>query len=211
MVRFGTLPTLIALAIAVHALGISVPETGAQQEGGLPLQLAGVNPNMIVDLDQSVRFFQLMEVGCCSWYEPGAADESAPGHADGSFPGSSVASMNRNRGVNLYVINDKSGNITQFVGIPFHVEATGGGLNKNKISEMLLNAFFTSDCSSQFTRSGYLYSTQTGSQASTSGEGGSMTLTWEYANGLPAKVNGIAEPDWCITLYSATVMVASQY
>jgi hypothetical protein len=103
MVRFRTSQAWFALAMAVVALGVvAVPRAAAQPSGWLPLQLTGYNTDVIVDLDQSVRFAQLFDAGCCAWFESGAVDDSGTEHDDGIPAGSTFQSMTGS-GVNYLI------------------------------------------------------------------------------------------------------------
>jgi hypothetical protein len=89
--------------MAVLALGIvAVPQAAAQPTGWLPLQLTGYNADVIVDLDQNVRFAQLFDAGCCAWFESGAVDDGGTEHDDGIPAGSTFASMTGS-GVNYMI------------------------------------------------------------------------------------------------------------
>jgi hypothetical protein len=190
MARLGTLPAFLALGIAVLALGIVVPEAGAQPGEGLPLQLVDYNPDVIVDLVQGLQ----LDADYRSWYRSGAVEENASDHADSILPGSSIVSMSGNGGTRMYVVAPSG------INQPFQVVATGGWLNTNKLSqlsELLLTPYTTSDCSGVFTRNGLAYTQlqQNGLQAASSGSGGSLTLTWEMG-GLPAALSNV----WCLNL-----------
>jgi len=103
MLRFGRFQTLFALGIAVFALGIvAVPEAGAQPVGWLPLQLTGYNADVIIDLNQSVRFAQLFDSSGGAWFESGAVDDTSMEHDDGIPAGSAFTSMTGS-GVNYLI------------------------------------------------------------------------------------------------------------
>jgi hypothetical protein len=118
MFRFGRFQSLLALGIAVLALGIvAVPQAGAQPTGWLPLQLTGYNTDVITDLNQSVRFAQLFDAGCCAWFESGAVDDAGTEHDDGIPAGSTFASMTGS-GVNYLIQPAVYNNVLQISNDP---------------------------------------------------------------------------------------------
>jgi hypothetical protein len=103
MFRFGRFQSLLTLGIAVVALGIvAVPQARAQPSGWLPLQLTGYHADVIIDVDQNVRFAQLFDAGCCAWFESGAVSDDGTEHDDGIPAGSTFASMTGS-GVNYMI------------------------------------------------------------------------------------------------------------
>jgi hypothetical protein len=104
MVGCGRVQTILALGMAVIALGtVGVPQAAAQPQGvWLPLQLFGYNADVISDADQNVRFAQLFDAGCCAWFEAGATDDAGNLHVDGLLAGSTFSSMTGS-GVNYLI------------------------------------------------------------------------------------------------------------
>jgi hypothetical protein len=195
MARFGTLPALLALGIAVLALGIVVPESLAQPTEAQPVQLADHNADVIVDLVQGLR----LESDYRSWYGSSAL-ENASDHAGGILPDSSFESMAFG-GVKMYVYDSKGNKITDLNQTgPITVEAIGAGINNvNRIPNLYLYAFKTSDCSGQFAHMGnpnlYPPSEQRGPGNCEDG-----TCTFTYAVGsFPSTIS----TEWCFNLILA--------
>jgi hypothetical protein len=119
MFRFGSLQSLLALGIAVVAVGIvAVPQAGAQPPSGwLPLQLTGYNADVIADREPSVRFAQLFDQSCCAWFETGLVDDNGTEHDDGLVTGSVFASLT-NSGVNYMIQPAVYNNVLQISNDP---------------------------------------------------------------------------------------------
>src|SRR5262249_8311396 len=85
---------------------------GAQPTGWLPLQLIGYNADVIIDLNQSVRFAQLFDKSCCAWFESGAIDDGGMEHDDGIPAGITFTSMTGS-GVNYLIQPPVFNNVLQ--------------------------------------------------------------------------------------------------
>ena len=78
MTRFGRFQTLIALGIAVFALGsIALPAAHGQ---AMPIDLTGYDTDVIIDADMSVQFAASYDgdpgrEGDSAWFENGAVDD----------------------------------------------------------------------------------------------------------------------------------------
>jgi hypothetical protein len=179
MFRFGRFQSLLALGIAVVALGaVALPQAGAQPTGWLPLQLTGYNADVIIDIDQNVRFAQLFDAGCCAWFESGAVDDGGTEHDDGIPAGSTFASMTGS-GVNYLIQPAVFNNVLQ---ISNNSGAQGQGVPASGTLTLLNPAAYSQIAI--FSSSGNSNGTATG------------TVTVNYADGssLSASFNSF---DWC--------------
>jgi hypothetical protein len=179
MSRFGRFQSLLALGMAVIALGVvAVPQAVAQPSGWLPLQLTGYNADVIVDVNQNVRFAQLFDAGCCAWFESGAVDDTGTEHDDGIPAGSTFASMTGS-GVNYMIQPAVFNNVLQVSNNP---AAQGEGVPASGTLTLLNPAAYSQIAI--FSSSGNSNGTATG------------TLTVNYSDGssLAGTYNTF---DWC--------------
>jgi hypothetical protein len=170
---------MFALGIAVLALGtFQVPQAAAQPSGWLPLQLTGYNADVIIDIDQSVRFAQLFDAGCCAWFESGAVDDAGNEHDDGIPAGSAFASMTGS-GVNYLIQPAIYNNVLQ---ISNNAGAQGEGVPPSAVLTLISPSNYSQIAI--FSSSGNSNGTATG------------TLTINYADGSTqdAPFNSF---DWC--------------
>jgi hypothetical protein len=165
--------------MAIAAVGIvAVPQAGAQPSGWLPLQLTGYNADVIIDIDQNVRFAQLFDAGCCAWFESGAVDDGGTEHDDGIPAGSTFASMTGS-GVNYLIQPAVYSNVLQ---ISNNSGAQNQGVPASGTLTLLTPAAYSQIAI--FSSSGNSNGTATG------------TVTVNYADGtsLSASFNTF---DWC--------------
>jgi len=189
MVRFGRFQTLVALGIAVLALGIvAVPQAAAQPTGWLPLQLTGYNADVIADREPSVRFAQLFDAGCCAWFESGAVDDGGTEHDDGLIAGSVFASMTGS-GVNYLIQPAIYNNVLQ---ISSQQAALDQGVAPGGTLTLMTPAAYS----------------KIATFASGGNGGGTGTLTVNYADGtsLAASYNCF---DWCGGTHAESVIPPS--
>ena len=171
--------TLLALGMAVVALGIvAVPQAGAQPSGWLPLQLTGYNADVIIDVDQSVRFAQLFDSGCCAWFESGAVDDSGTEHDDGIPAGSTFASMT-NSGVNYLIQPAVFNNVLQVSNDP---AAQGQGVPASGTLTLLNPAAYSKIA---------IFSSSGNSNGTAAG---TLTVNYADSSSLAGTYNSF---DWC--------------
>jgi hypothetical protein len=173
MARFGRFQILLALGMAVLALGIvAVPQAAAQPSGWLPLQLTGYNTDVIIDLDQSVRFAQLFDQGCCAWFESGAVDDSGTEHDDGIPAGSTFQSMTGS-GVNYLIQPAVYNNVLQ---VSNAADAQAGGTPASATLTLVNPAAYSQIAI--FASSGNSTPTSTGTLTVNYADGSTLAGTW---------------------------------
>jgi hypothetical protein len=159
--------------MAVLALSIvAVPQAAAQPSGWLPLQLTGYNTDVITDLNQSVRFAQLFDQGCCGWFESGAVDDQGTEHDDGIPAGSTFASMTGS-GVNYMIQPAIFNNVLQVSNAD---DAQAGGTPATGTLTLLTPAAYSSIAI--FASSGNSNATATGTLTVNYDDGSTLDGTW---------------------------------
>jgi hypothetical protein len=192
MVRFGRVQVMLALGMAVIALGtVGVPQAAAQPQGvWLPLPLFGYNADVISDADQNVRFAQLFDASCCAWFETGATDDAGNLHVDGIPAGSTFASMTGS-GVNYLIQPAIFNNVLQ---ISNQAQAQAQGVPASGTLTLVSPAPYSQIAI-----------------FSSSGNGGGLgTLTVNYADGssLSGTYNSF---DWCGGTHPESVIPPSPF
>ena len=192
MARFGRFQILFALVMAVLALGtVAVPQAAAQPSGWLPLQLTGYNTDVITDLNQSVRFAQLFDQGCCGWFESGAVDDGGTEHDDGIPAGSTFASMTGS-GVNYLIQPAIYNNVLQ---VSNAADAQAGGTLPTASLTLLTPAPYSQIAI--FASSGNSTGTSTGTLTVNYADGSSLSGSWntfDWCGGSNARLRYPTQP-----------------